>query len=116
VFQAGIAAYSAMHFRRVSMPLSPLPRAVSDFPEFNLHGSFSEEHLASKAAILFQNRIGEQLMRTIGSPREVYHVGADIFRQCLDILQRVGHCGNARLYAGTLLAIIKPEIERWMLG
>ena len=42
VFQAGIAAYSAMHFRRISMPLPPIPRAVSNFPEFNLGEEFSK--------------------------------------------------------------------------
>lgn len=121
-FLAGIASYSAMHFRRPRMRVclgSTYPPSTShspsEFPEFNVRGRFTREHLDSVAPILFQNAIGEQLLRTVDEPRMEYHVGSDIFRQCVDALQRMGHCGHARKYADTLMALIHVEIEKWML-
>jgi hypothetical protein len=118
-FLAGIASYSAMNFRRLRMRArfgstfrQSTLHAPSEFPEFNLRGKFTQEHLASVAPILFENAIGEQLLRTIDEPRMVYHVGADVFRQCVDVLQRMGHCGNARKYAVTLGALIHVELEK----
>jgi hypothetical protein len=122
-FLAGIACYTTMRFRRdkfktlypscytPSTPHSPL-----EFPELIIDGQFSAEHLASSAYILFKGPAGEQLQRTITEPRQVVQVGADIFRGCIDVLQRMGHCGNARAYGKTLWVAIESEIELWMVG
>jgi hypothetical protein len=122
-FIAGIACYSAMRFRRPAMrigfatPCPPvIPRSPSEFPEFNVRGRFTKDHLSSAAPVLFENTIGELFMRTIGEPREAHRVGADIYRQCIDVLLRMGHCGNARKYGATLVAIIDLEVEKWTLG
>ena len=116
VFLAGLVSYSVMHFRRFSFPIPPVSRSPSEFPEFNLHRSFTDEHLVSKAEVLFLNRYKEQFMRTIEMPKTVHRVGADLVRQCNDILERVGHCGNARAYGKTLTTLIGPEVDKWMHG
>lgn len=117
-FIAGIACYSVMRFRHPSMrigfasPRPPItPRSPSEFPEFNLHNRFTREHLASPAPILFENPMGEPFMRTIGEPRMVYRVGADIYRQCVNLLERMGQCGYARRYGATLLALDETGTE-----
>ena len=116
VFQAGIACYSAMNFRRrrYSQPQPSIARTLADFPEFDLRSDGTGA--CEEGPVLFQNAIGEQLMRTMGRPRIVWQVGGDIFRQCADSLDRMGHCGNSRRFAITLMALINPEIESWMLG
>lgn len=81
-----------------------------------MNKSFTAEHLASSALVLFNNEMGEQLLRTVSEPRQVYHVGADVFHQCVDGLQRMGHCGNASKYGATLTALIHSELEKWMAG
>jgi hypothetical protein len=55
-FLAGIAAVTYAFSGHQSRPRSP-----SEFPEFNLAGTFTSDHLASNATILFQNRAGEQM-------------------------------------------------------
>lgn len=117
-FLAGIACYSAINFQRhpFSIPGPNTPRAPSEFPEFDVEGRWTNDHVKTEAPVLFQNAAGEQLVRTIGMPREVWHVGADVFRQCVDVLERMGRWGNAKRYGVTLSALINPELEKWMLG
>lgn len=78
----------------------------SEFPEFNVEGRMSMRHLAEETPVLFENGVGELLVRTVGKPREVCRVGADLVNGCVDLLGRMGHCGNARRYGATLLALV----------
>ena len=70
--------------------------------------------LFESSPVLFGNERGELFMRTFASQRPIVMVGADLFRTCIEILQRVGHFEIARSYTETLKALIYIEIERWM--
>jgi hypothetical protein len=66
--------------------------------------------------VLFENGRGELFMRTFTTQRPVAMVGAEVFRQCCEVLQKTGHFEVAGSYAKALKALIYVEIEKWMHG
>jgi hypothetical protein len=46
------------------------------------------------------------MLRTIDEPRRVLRVGANIFAELVDVLERMGRCGSARKYTSNLMALI----------
>lgn len=125
-FLAGIASYSCLRFRRPAMlsrypshHRAMSPRSLSNLPEFNLDGiaQLGDRLLDLNASpVLFENERGELFMRTIQRPHKVMLVGAEIFRQCHDVLDKIGHFDVARSYAKVLKALVGEEIEEWMHG
>lgn len=121
-FLAGITTYSCLRFRRPAMlaryppPLHPSSRSLTDFPEFNIHGELERNQQFRNTPVLFENDRGELFMHTLNPQRPVLMVGVEVFRQCCEGLQRMGHFEIARSYAKTLKALIHVEIEKWMHG
>jgi hypothetical protein len=101
---------------RYPPPHYPSSRSLLDFPEFNIHGELESNQLFRNEPVLYENDKGEQLMRTFTPNRPVVLVGAEVFRQCTEILQRMGNFEIARSYAKTLDVLIYVEIENWMQG
>ena len=122
-FLAGIITYSCLRFRRPAMlaryplqiQLSPTG-SISDFIEFNIHGELEQSGQFQNTPVLFENDKGELLMRSLSPQRPVLMVGAEVFRQCHELLLRMGHFEIARSFAKTLEALIYVEIEKWMHG
>lgn len=122
-FLAGITAYSCLRFRRPAMLARYPPhqdssssRLPSDFPEFNFHGELEQNSLFEGKSVLFENERGELFMRTFTREKPILMVGAEVFRQTCEVLQRIGHWETARSYAKTLETLVYFEIERWMHG
>jgi hypothetical protein len=122
-FLAGITAYSCLRFRRPAMLARHPPhqdpsssRLLSDFPEFNFHGELEQNSLFEGKSVLFENERGELFMRSFTRERPILMVGAEVFRQTCEALEKMGHWEAARSYAKTLKTLIYVEIERWMHG
>lgn len=122
-FLAGITSYSCMRFRRPAMLARYSPqdqpsslRSPSDFPEFNIHGELERSQLFGNAPVLFENERGELLMHTFTPQRPIVMVGAEVFRQCCQVLQSIGHFEIARSYMKTLKELIYIEVQKWMHG
>jgi hypothetical protein len=96
-------------------PPSPY-RTLACFPELNIHGELEQNVLFDGKPVLFENERGELFMRTFNRERPVVMVGAEVFRQCCEVLQKMGHFEVARGYAKALKALIYAEIVRWMHG
>jgi hypothetical protein len=91
-------------------------RLLSDFPEFNFHGELEQNSLFEGKSVLFENERGELFMRSFTRERPILMVGAEVFRQTCEALEKMGHWEAARSYAKTLKTLIYVEIERWMHG
>jgi hypothetical protein len=121
-FLAGIVSYSCLRFRKPAMharyPAQDQPsssQSPSDFPEFNINGELDRSPLFENLPVLFENE-GDLFMRTFAPQRPVMMVGGELFRQCAEVLQRLGHFEIARCYFKTLKSLIYVEVEKWMHG
>jgi hypothetical protein len=119
-FMAGIIAYSCLRFRKPAMLTRYPPghhtslRSPADFPEFNMKRELDRNPLFENTPVLFENERGELFMRTFAPQRPIMMVGAELFRRCTEVLQRMGHFEIARSYTKTLKALAYVEVEKWM--
>lgn len=136
LFLAGIASYCFTRFRRwPSTDLMPPQDTAAEsqvesalsFPEFSLRGAHISKHLfgiiSDSSSFAAANHAGgygaegEQQQQGRHRPGRVVPVGAGMLCTLTDMLQRVGHWGIARKFAGTLGTLVQADTdEKWMLG
>ena len=98
-----------------------------NFPEFSLRGAHIPKHLfgitsdgpsyATASNTGGYGGDGEQQQQGRQRPGRVVPVGAGMLCTLTDMLQRVGHWGIARKFAGTLGTLVQADTEeKWMLG
>ena len=136
LFLAGIASYCFTRFRcwPLAELMSPHEAAVEsqvepvlNFPEFSLRGAPIPKHLfgitSDSMSYAAANNAGgygadsEQQQHGRQRHGRVVPVGAGMLCTLTDMLQRVGHWGIARKFAGTLGTLVQADTEeKWMLG
>lgn len=124
LFLAGIASYCYTRFRRLS------PQAASEqeanFPEFSLRGvgvphyhvrqSSSATNIQSRSERSDSNRNGQHGEHLRQSSDLAVPLGASMLCTLTDMLQRIGHWGIARKFAGILGSLAQADMdEDWML-
>ena len=111
LFLAGIASYCYAQFWR-SEPSHCQEPSTLDFPEFSLRGASIPQHLFKTS---FPNeRRGNGSEQNNSGP--VVPVGTGMLYMLTDMLQRIGHWGIARKFAGILGALVQADSdEQWLL-
>ena len=126
LFLAGIASYCYTRFQRPSCPLSTGSNTVFSsgdfqsvlFPEFTFRGAKIPTHLfgTADAAGSGAEDAVEENEQPQQRARSVVPIGAGLLCTLTDMLQRIGHWGIARKFAGTLRSLVAvDDDEGWML-
>jgi hypothetical protein len=109
LFLAGIASYCYAQFWHLQPSQSQEPPTL-DFPEFSLRGASIPQHL-------FKTSFPHE-RRGNGNPEEhhnnsgpVVPVGTGMLYMLTDMLQRIGHWGIARKFAGILGALVQADSD-----
>ena len=125
LFLAGIASYCYTRFRRLSPQIASSQQELN-FPEFNIRGvsvphhhfgnSVSATDLQSSSNRRDGTRNEEHSEQGRQSADMAVPLGASMLCTLTDMLQRIGHWGIARKFAGVLGTLSQADTdEDWML-